>query len=155
MSEAHRLGDQMRLAYDGDAWHGPSLVSLLDQVPVGRAHDQVIPGAHSVAELVQHMAFWKEVVRRRTEGDAVADANQRDWRHVDPATATWDVLRARLHQAHHDLVLRVEGLTDARLEESVPGQAISLYVMLHGVVQHDVYHAGQVAMLLKTLGVTP
>lgn len=154
MSECHRLADQMRLAYDGDAWHGPSLVSLLEQVPAGRAYEHPIDGAHSPAELVAHAAFWKEVVRRRTEGDAVADANHRDWPRLDRSTMTWKALRQRLDAAHAELLLRVEGLDDHRLSEPVPGQAISLYVMLHGVVQHDIYHAGQLAMLVKAFDAT-
>jgi len=149
MSECHRLADQMRRAYDGDAWHGPSLVALLDRVPSGHEFDRPIAGAHSVAELVAHLAHWKHVVQRRTEGDAVPDADAHDWRALDPATTDWATLRQRLAEAHSALVARVDGLDAARLEEPVPGQAITLYVMLHGVVQHDLYHAGQVALLLK------
>lgn len=155
MREAHRLAEQMRLAYDGDAWHGPSLVSLLDRITPERAFEHPIAGAHSAAELVAHIAFWKSVVQRRTEGDAVSDANAHDWRPLDPTATPWPVLRQRLDAAHAALVARVEGLDDHRLEEPVPGQAINTYVMLHGVVQHDLYHAGQLAMLLKAEGATP
>ncbi len=151
MREAHRLADQMRRAYDGDAWHGPSLVALLREVPADRAFTYPVPGAHSIAELVAHVGFWKHVAQRRTEGDAVADANSHDWRPLDPGTTSWDDLRQRLAASHASLVARVEGLDDNRLEEPVPGQAISLYVMLHGIVQHDLYHAGQVAILLKAI----
>lgn len=151
MTECHRLADQMRLAYDGDAWFGPSLISLLDAAPAGRVFEHPIAGAHSIAELVAHAAFWKDVVQLRTEGDAVADANHRDWPKLDRSAASWKSLRQRLDAAHAALVARVEGLGDTRLDEPVPGQAISLYVMLHGVVQHDIYHAGQIAMLLKAL----
>lgn len=149
MKECHRLADQMRLAFDGDAWHGPSLASLLDQVSPGRAFEHPIAGAHSAAELVAHVAFWKEVVQRRTEGDAMADANHRDWPRLDRTVTTWKSLRQRLDAAQSALVSRVEGLGDHRLDEPVPGQAITLYAMLRGVIQHDLYHAGQISMLLK------
>lgn len=151
MSECHRIADQMRRAYDGDAWHGPSLVTLLDRVPVDRAFAHPIAGAHSPAELVAHIAFWKGVAQRRTEGDSVSDADHHDWRPLDPAAVSWSELRQRLASAHASLVARVEGLDDSRLEEPVPGQAITLYAMLHGVVQHDLYHAGQVALLARAL----
>ncbi len=151
MQESHRLADQMRRAYDGGAWHGPSVVELLNEVPEIRAFDHPIAGAHSAAELVAHLAHWKHVVQRRTEGDTVADAGAHDWRPLDPATTSWADLRQRLAAAHGSLVARVEGLDPARLDEPVPGQAISIYVMLHGAVQHDLYHAGQLALLLKAL----
>ena len=149
MPECHRLADQMRLAYNGDAWFGPSLTSLLDEIPAARAFEHPVAGAHSPAELVAHAAFWKEVVQLRCEGDAVADANHRDWHKLDRASITWAVLRQRLDAAHAALLSRVESLGDHRLEEPVPGQAIPLYVMLHGVVQHDIYHAGQISMMVK------
>lgn len=152
MSECHRLADQMRRAYDGDAWHGPSLVAILDRVPADRAFDHPIAGAHSPAELVAHIAFWKHVAQRRTEGDAVSDADHHDWRPLDPATTDWPELRRRLAAAHAELVARIEGLDDHRLDEPVPGQAISIYTMLHGVVQHDLYHAGQLTLLVRALG---
>jgi uncharacterized damage-inducible protein DinB len=141
----------MRRAYDGDAWHGPPLAELLGQVPSEEAFDHPVAGAHSAAELVAHLTFWKDVVQRRTEGEAVSDAGQHDWRPLDKATSSWDALCLRLAQAHASLVARVEGLGDGRLDEPVPGQPISQYVMLHGVVQHDLYHAGQLAILIKAL----
>ncbi len=151
MSECQRLADQMRRAFDGDAWHGPSLVSLLDRVPANRAFDHPVPDAHSAAELVAHLAHWKHVVQRRTEGEAVADADVHDWPPLEPATTDWATLRQWLATAHAALVARVEGLDPVRLDAPVPGQAIPLYVMLHGAVQHDLYHAGQVALLAKAL----
>jgi len=39
----------------------------------------------------------------------------------------------------------------ARLEEITPGTSYSNYVLLHGVIQHDLYHAGQIALLKKTM----
>lgn len=151
MSECHRLADQMRRAYDGDAWHGPSLVTILDRVPADRAFEHPIAEAHSPAELVAHIAHWKHVVQRRIEGDAVNDADHHDWRPPDPGVTDWPELRRRLDATHASLVARVEGLEDARLEEPVPGQAISIYTMLHGVVQHDLYHGGQLVLLARML----
>ena len=151
MSECHRIADQMRRGYDGDAWHGPSLVTVLDRIPAQRAFEPPIAGARPAAGPVGHIALRRPVAPRRTEGEAVNDADHHDWRPLDPAAADWDELRRRLAVAHAALVARVEGLDDARLEESVPGQAITLYVMLHGVVQHDLYHAGQLALLARAL----
>ena len=36
-----------------------------------------------------------------------------------------------------------------RLDDTVQGKNYSFYVMAHGVVQHDLYHAGQIALLKK------
>ena len=39
-----------------------------------------------------------------------------------------------------------------RLDALVPGYDYSYYVMLHGAVQHTLYHAGQIAILKKEIG---
>ncbi len=45
-----------------------------------------------------------------------------------------------------------------RLAEQVPGtsdeDSASFYIMLHGLAQHDAYHAGQIAMLKKAVAVS-
>jgi len=40
-------------------------------------------------------------------------------------------------------------LDDEKLKEKAAGQEYSIYFMLHGVIQHDLYHAGQIALLKK------
>jgi uncharacterized damage-inducible protein DinB len=42
-------------------------------------------------------------------------------------------------------------LSDDRLSEPAPGirRQYSIYEMLHGIIQHDLYHAGQIAILKK------
>jgi uncharacterized damage-inducible protein DinB len=41
----------------------------------------------------------------------------------------------------------VRALDDDRLATRVVGRPYSVYVMLHGIIDHNVYHAGQVALL--------
>jgi uncharacterized damage-inducible protein DinB len=45
----------------------------------------------------------------------------------------------------------VAELQEDKLWENVEGQEFSYYWLLHGVVQHSVYHAGQVGLLRKAL----
>jgi hypothetical protein len=40
-------------------------------------------------------------------------------------------------------------MPDSRLTERVPGKDYDIYFMLHGAVQHALYHAGQIALLKK------
>jgi hypothetical protein len=50
---------------------------------------------------------------------------------------------------HAGLEKTVAGLTESRLRERVPGKKYDFYFMLHGVAQHELYHAGQIAILKK------
>ena len=72
-NEAERIADQLKRAFDGQAWHGPSLKESLEGVTVAQAVAHPIPAAHSTWELVAHIAAWEDVVARRLSGEAVAE----------------------------------------------------------------------------------
>jgi len=54
-----------------------------------------------------------------------------------------------LKRVHGVLIEAVSGFNESQLDETVPGASYSFYNMLHGLVQHDLYHAGQIAILKK------
>src|ERR1035438_6262552 len=57
-SEASRLADQLRRAFDGSAWHGPALLELLEDVDAATAAAKPLLKVHSIWELVLHIAVW-------------------------------------------------------------------------------------------------
>ncbi|MGH8068274.1 MAG: DinB family protein [Candidatus Entotheonellia bacterium] len=151
MSEIQRIEDQLRRAFEGHAWHGPAVRELLADVTAAKAAGRPLPSAHSIWEIVLHMATWERVVRRRLQGEAVADLpTAEDWPPVrDSSEAAWHRAIDDLEQANHDLCDTMARASEARLAEMVPGKDHSVYVMLHGIIQHDLYHAGQIAVLKK------
>jgi uncharacterized damage-inducible protein DinB len=149
-SEVHRIEDQLSRAFEGGAWHGPSLLEVLRNVTAGKAAAKPIPGAHSIWEIVLHVAAWEDVVRRRLSGEPVDLSDEEDWPPVgDTGDAAWSASLERLRTGHHALRRVVARLSDARLKEPVPGADYSCYFLAHGVIQHDLYHAGQIALLKR------
>jgi uncharacterized damage-inducible protein DinB len=150
MDEIKRIDEQLRRAFEGQAWHGPSLRELLADVTAEQAAARPVPGAHSIWEIVRHIAAWHEGVRRRLEGEHVELSAAEDW---PPAAGTpaaaWQDALAVLERTHTELRRTMSRLTDARLQEIVIGTDYSVEVMLHGLIQHDLYHAGQIALLKK------
>jgi uncharacterized damage-inducible protein DinB len=152
MSEINRILDQMDRAFAGDAWHGPSLESLLDGISAEDASKHPVRGAHSIWELVNHIAAWNSIVRRRAEGAAVEVSTEMDWPPVWEATEiTWQRSLEHLRDCRARFRAAVKNLHADKLDEIAPGKDHSLYVMLHGAIQHDLYHAGQIAVLKKAL----
>ena len=151
MSEIKRIHDQFRRAFEGEAWHGPSLQELLHGVTAKTAAAKPLPGAHSIWEIVGHIAAWDNVVRRRLAGEMIADLeDEENFPSVqDPSEEAWQQTLQHLTREHHALRAAMAQLDDARLREMVPGKSHSVYGMLHGVIQHDLYHAGQIALLKK------
>lgn len=158
MSEVARIRDQFRRAFDGEAWHGPSLLALLKGVTAEQAAAHPIAGAHSIWELTQHIRAWEGACLRRLNGDPAQLPDREDWSPVSEYNeAAWEKTKQELIDTHQQLLQRLESVADSRLDEPIINDPqipfSSVYVTLHGVVQHDLYHAGQIAILKKALGI--
>ena len=153
MAEAARIADQLRRAFDGEAWHGDSLLELLKGVTAMQAAARPIASAHTIWELALHIAAWDGAVLRRLGGVAVTLSDAENFPAVtDVSEAAWRKTLAEVRRVHEELVAAVAALPDSRLGDMVPGKEgahYTFYYMLHGVVQHELYHAGQIALLKK------
>lgn len=156
-SETARIADQLRRAFNGDAWHGDSLFEILEGVNAQQAAAHPITHAHSIWELVLHIAAWDGAVLRRLGGAAVELSDQENFPAVtDASDAAWRKTLAEVRRVHEELVKTVAALPDSRLDQTVPGKQgahYTFYYMLHGVVQHELYHAGQIAILKKAASI--
>ena len=162
MSEIDRILDHLEREHAGDPWYGSPLRTILDGIDATQAAARALPGAHSIWELVLHVTAWKNEVRRRLSGAPAAEPEEGDWPAVgEPSQARWRETLERLERAHQDLVAAIRQTPEKKLFEptndprdSATGAGVTYYVLLHGIVQHDVYHAGQIALLKKAaLGV--
>jgi uncharacterized damage-inducible protein DinB len=153
MSETARLADQIRRAFDGEAWHGDSLLELLRGVNAKMAEAHPIKNAHSIWELVLHIAAWDGAVLTRIGGIAIQLIDEENFPPVrDSSEAAWDKAIEDAKHTHNQLVQAVAAFHDSRLQEQVPGKTQSYYnffYMFSGIVQHELYHAGQIALLKK------
>jgi uncharacterized damage-inducible protein DinB len=160
LTEISRILDQLEREHHGDPWHGTPLRDILDGIDATQASRKPIPGGHSIWELVLHITGWKREVARRTSGAPAGMPRDGDWPAIgEPTDARWKAALERLEDAHRELIAAIEKLSESTLFEPTNdprnrplGAGVSYYVLLHGVVQHDVYHAGQIALLKKALG---
>lgn len=153
MTELQRISDQLRRASEGGAWHGPSLRELLGEVDAGRAATRAIPGAHTIWELVLHITTWRSVVRKRLQGEWADPRQEEDWpAPPEPSEQAWRAAQQAMEDAGRDLRAAIEAVSEDRLHQPITAGKDTLYLHLHGVVQHDLYHAGQIAVLRHALG---
>ncbi len=150
MSESARIADQLRRAFDGSAWHGPALLELLKDVDAATAASKPLPDIHSIWELVLHIAVWDRASIRRLSGEKCQPTGTANFPLVPkPTAAAWRKAVAETKRTHDRLVKTVNALPESRLRDRCPGKRYDLYHLLHGVVQHELYHAGQIAILKK------
>ena len=150
MTEVERIADQMRRAFYGEAWCGSALREVLADVTAAEAVSKPIPNALSIWEMVLHLAAWKGAVRQRLAGERVKLPVDGDFPPVrDISEASWRGALEWLERRHEELQDAVAGLTDTRLDEPVVEGMATVYVTLHGSIQHDLYHGSQMALLKK------
>lgn len=150
MSEISRIIDQLQRAFEGNAWHGPSVLEALQEVNAEQALKKPITAAHNIWEIVLHITAWHIAVTQRLEGYAVELSKEEDWPPVNNSSEnSWNSALQLLNESYENLLKKVSGLSDADLNKTVPGRDHSAYFLLHGIIQHDLYHTGQIAILKK------
>ena len=154
MTEPARIADELRRAFDGEAWHGDSLFKILKGVTAVQAAARPIENAHSIWELVLHIAAWERAVRQRMTGVAVRLSGSRNFPPVtDASEAAWQQALAHVRRTHKELLDAVKRFPEKSLNKQVPGKKGAHYnfrFMLHGLAQHAAYHGGQIALLKKS-----
>jgi uncharacterized damage-inducible protein DinB len=154
MTEIDRILDQLKRAFEGNAWHGPSVREVLAGITAAQAHARPLPNAHSIWELARHVAVWEDVGRRRLAGDRaqIEISSPADWPPPeDTSEGAWASAKLALERGHQALVEAIMRVPESRLDEPVAEGMSTVYVTLHGVIQHDLYHAGQIAILKKAV----
>ena len=157
MSETSRLADLVMRVIDGDPWHGPNVMTLLDGVSPRAAAAHPLAGGHSIWELVLHMTGWADEVRARLGGAEADEPTAGDWPEVTATSReSWATAMAALVESHVALAAALRAADDRLLDTAVRdhrdragGTGLSHYLTLHGLVHHTTYHAGQIAMLVK------
>jgi uncharacterized damage-inducible protein DinB len=150
-SEGALIADQLRRAFDGSAWHGPALMELLKDVDAVTAAVRPFPNIHSIWELLLHIEVWDRAGIVRIGGQKSQPTGIDNFPLVPPKVtqSAWKKAIVNAKRTHDVLVKLVAGLPEARLRERCPGKRYDLYHLLHGIVQHELFHAGQIAILKK------
>jgi uncharacterized damage-inducible protein DinB len=154
LSEINRISDQLKRAYMGEAWHGPSVCEVISNIDPAKAAAYPLRSVHSIWEILLHMIAWIKFARLSLEGEAMPQnlSPEKDWPVVQEAgQKAWESTLKALENEHQLLLDRVSELKDPELSDIVPGRNYSVYFLLQGIIQHNLYHAGQMSLLKTAL----
>jgi uncharacterized damage-inducible protein DinB len=162
-SEVSRLVDQLEREHGGEPWHGQPLAGILSGLTHQQAAARPLPGGHTIWEIVLHLTAWKNEVRNRLGGAPAGEPDEGDWPvpPSSPGPDEWRDALAALDEAHHALVSVIARMPDSQLfdrtnDPRVDAESADTYFQLvEGILQHDIYHSGQIALLKKAVGRSP
>lgn len=143
---------QLQTSYDGEPWFGRAVKRILAEVDSKTAL-QKPNGQHSMLELLFHMINWREfTISRLQPGNdkTVQYFDQNDWRQLDHSDATlWGKGLQLLENTQQLLITLLGTLNDEVLSTQVADREYNYRFLLHGMIQHDIYHLGQIAYVKK------
>ena len=151
MNESERIADQLRRAFDGQAWHGQSVLELLKDVTAEEAVARPVSGRHNIWEIVLHNIVWNVMTSNAVKGEPMKNLTvEEDWPVVkECGEDAWRRTLKNLEDVKAHLVSSISEFKDEHLNDTVPGRSYSYYVLFHGLIQHNLYHAGQIAILKR------
>jgi uncharacterized damage-inducible protein DinB len=149
VDETQRIADSYHAATIKGAWYGPTVAELLARISPELATKAPIPGAHSIAALLQHLLLWNERIRNTSASSPMPRWEaEKEW--AEPPIP-WNELVTRWNQSRDLLEEKIRNFPVEDLAKRVPGRDYSYETLLQGVVQHAIYHSGQIAMVLSML----
>ena len=146
--------EQFNQIFDGEPWldetFGKKLKGLTDEQVFTKAPDN----NHSVAEVISHLVAWrKEYVRRLFENSPdrmLSDESAHNWIPAEELKKQgWQHLYDDFKQSQRELIGLLQNKEDSFLDEHLAGTDHIKEYYLAGLLHHDVYHLGQVGLILK------
>lgn len=146
-----QIASHLNNIFDGDPWYGRPMRDILESTDPGLVFTSPAGGTHTIAELVAHMITWREFAIRRMEGDTEYLPDQEgsfDWKRFSHLqTDAWNVLMNRLKSSQRLLLTLLHQSDDSLLEHQVAGKPYTFRYLLQGIIEHELYHLGQIAYI--------
>jgi uncharacterized damage-inducible protein DinB len=143
------LIDQVDNLFSGSPWFGPSWMETLERIPSDAVNFSLEKGA-SIAGLLGHVVAWRRYVAQKLQGEDEFDLLPgTDWPTEPVDERGWQELVRQMVDLQQEIMEGLSDLPSTTLDEQVPGRSYSWAFMIQGVIDHDVYHLGQVNLLLK------
>ena len=148
MSNLNEIIKNLKSTFEGDAWHGPSLQEILKDITAEQSLRK-IGNSHNIAELVHHIYAWRFYVIQHLENKKDYEVPD-DFNFIKIETINdnhWETLKTQLTESQSIILKNLDTADDIFLDEIVEGREFNYAKLLHGLIHHDVYHAGQIRML--------
>ncbi|WP_445455698.1 DinB family protein [Flavobacterium sp. HNIBRBA15423] len=146
--------EQLKTNLEGDNWLDENFKKKLEKISEENAFIRPIPEIHSIAELVAHILIWRVEGIKKLQGikSNVTMNSPENWRtNEELQKIGWEKLKADLFNSQMELIELLESKSDEYLEENKYASEYSYKYLVEGLIQHDIYHLGQIGITLKLI----
>jgi uncharacterized damage-inducible protein DinB len=149
-SELKGLIIELKSIYNGKPWYGESFTKVTGKIPVSNAYWKPSPSSHSIAQIVLHIIYWRQLLLKRLEGDLNFKSSiksEENWpseKYIK--NLGWPSILKLMDSSHIKLIRLLQKQNDSLLDENF-NDKITYRNLIKGILQHDLYHLGQIAYL--------
>ena len=139
---------------NSEPWYGRAVYKILEEITSEIVHKKPNDKSHSLIELLYHMITWAEFTLMQIKGagkEEIEKIESRDWISIDPSAHTWQKGLIELKSIHEKIIELLQPKEDEWLKEKVNFREFNYRFLLNGLIQHNIYHIGQIAYLKKQL----
>ncbi len=152
--ETQSIIKKLETTLSGEPWFGRSVYAILEDVNAKKVYIKPNNTEHSLIELLYHTITWADFTLKRLEKDKINDLaadEELDWRIINPKIHTWKKGLAEFKSIHKKIIALLNKKDDDFLLEIVDYRKYNFRFLLNGMIEHTIYHLGQVAYLNKLL----
>jgi uncharacterized damage-inducible protein DinB len=152
MSENKRISNLYQSIYNGNPWLEVTLANTLENITAQQAYRKVNPNLNTIWEIVNHLIQWRRNILKRVQGETVVTPDHNYFVPIlDSSEAAWEQSLQSLAKSQELWNAFFEDFNDSDLEKIYVNNNHTYYEHIHGIIQHDVYHLGQIVILKKLL----
>ena len=152
MSESKRISNLYQSIYNGNRWLEVNLDNTLKNVTAEQAYRKINPNLNTIWEIVNHLIQWRRNILERMQGEVIITPDHNYFVPVlDPSEAAWEQSLQTLAKSQDSWNAFFENFNDEDLSKIYVNNGHTYYEHIHGIIQHDVYHLGQIVILKKLL----
>lgn len=152
MKETERIISLYESVYDGSPWIDVSLVPVLQKITAEQAAKRISKQWNTIWEIVQHIISWRANVLKRIQGEIIKSPAHNYFQPVkDTSAIAWQKTLEELEMSQHKWINFLKKFKEKDLERIYSGNDLSYYEHIHGIIQHDIYHLGQIVLLAKAV----
>ena len=136
---------------NGDPWYGKPVYLILEEVDEKVACQKISANKHACIELLYHLISWSGFTLASLQKDdkAAAVYESLNFRKIDIAIHHWKKGVAEFKAINKTIIQMLKKMDDAILEQIVPNRKYDYCYLLNGLIQHHIYHIGQIAFICK------
>jgi uncharacterized damage-inducible protein DinB len=143
--EINRIIKALEGNINGNPWFGDNLQKQLEGIDSKKATKIPVGLNHSIAEILTHMMAWRQFVVEKLNGNAEYEV----WEIPSLNIAEWENILTQLADNQAILLETIYKKGEEQLDLKVDNRQYNFRFILAGIIQHDIYHIGQISIIKK------